>query len=163
MPRLVSCVAIQLHSWAISEELAITFYISWLVLPWLCIENGIRRAFTDYFQLFLREIPNWGVWEGTPANLNLIQTHLRSCLNLLSLSALKFGAEAFQGSRERWNWGWVWFELHKKGGWGTIQCQKDKKQIKTITKSSCSISGHAAWSANLFCIFILPFFPLFFR
>lgn len=41
-----------------------------------------------YFQLFLREIPNWRVWEGTPVNLSLIQTHLRSCLNLQHFCAL---------------------------------------------------------------------------
>lgn len=63
-------------------------YISWLALPWLCIENSIRRAFTSYFQLFLREIPNWRIWEGTPANLSLTQTPLRSCLNLQTLCAL---------------------------------------------------------------------------
>lgn len=59
--------------------------------------------------------------------------------------------------------GLVWTGQKVRLGDNPVQ-KKDKKQIKTIMKSSCSISGHTTWSADLspaFILFIFFFFILF--
>lgn len=136
----------------------------------LCIENSIRRAFTDYFEFFLKDISNCWNWEGTTANLSLIPARLGLFLELHWVSVLWFRLK-INGSVKHYctihrldpttplqfnlavyiwlHLLWVWLLTEEKAMLIDNKAQKGQKMSKNAILSSARIASDNMLSSRI--------------